>query len=447
MKRLLITIFKYCGLFLLLIAIFNIAFYLVCLIDSDLMYGNVEKSSKILRKEGYYYQVSKVFDVKNDTYVDAETVNASYSMDNKTPYLSYMKIRRNYIRDFTHVEIPEGHGEGITVNYVYETNEEMFFNDAIGELEDFLAGKIHYSTNYGRYWHGYLVLLRPLLVFYDVLEIRTIAFLVYTILFLCLMYLLNKQFGRDIAFIFGASLICSGYFSSAYSLGDISIYLVMMVSSIILLKRIDKIKDFGIFIFAVGCITNFVDFLRVPLITLSVPCAIYILKLINDKKDWKYCVKTLIVSSILWVIAYALTWFSKWVLYDLTINDFNEMVKIGLGQALYRTGRINVARGANINYMSVVFRIIGKSAIYTGISALIVLILNKVEKISLKFNKNAIPFFILSLYPIVWYVVLANHTIMHDFFVYRLSLLFMLGVLLGLYQMFNFKEEQNEEVY
>ena len=84
MKRLLITIFKYCGLFLLLIAIFNIAFYLVCLIDSDLMYGNVEKSSKILRKEGYYYQVSKVFDVKNDTYVDAETVNASYSMDNKT---------------------------------------------------------------------------------------------------------------------------------------------------------------------------------------------------------------------------------------------------------------------------------------------------------------------------------------------------------------------------
>ena len=72
-----------------------------------------------------------------------------------------------------------------------------------------------------------------------------------------------------------------------------------MISSIIYLKYIDKIKNFYMYIFIVGCITNYVDYLTVPLITLGMLCGLHLFKLSYEKKDWKECLKELIISSIL----------------------------------------------------------------------------------------------------------------------------------------------------
>ena len=58
-------------------------------------------------------------------------------------------------------------------------------------------------------------------------------------------------------------------------------------------------------------------------------------------------------------------------------------------------------------------------------------------KINVKeINKSTVVFIIISLYSIIWYVVLANHTLLHGYFTYRQSLLFMLGILLLVNQLF-----------
>lgn len=438
---------KYCGLFLLLMLVFNIDLYLICLIDSSKVKENVEKSYKILNNEGYRYKVSRVFDVKNDNYTDALIINEIYSVDNKQPYISYMKARRNYQKNHSFFELLEKSGEGFTVNYDKTRNQEIISSESIGELGDFLDGKLHYSVNYGRYWHGYLIIFRPLLVFFNILQLRHVIFILFLLFFIYFIYLIYEKFDKNVSLIFALSLICSGYFSASYSLSSIPVFLLMIISSIIILYRIDKIKDFGIYMFVIGCITSFIDYLTVPIITLGFPLMIYILKLLNDNKNWKYCTKFLIINSFIWLIGYTFTWVFKWILYDLTINDSNNMISIGLSQIFLRTSRVNQIMGVETTCFPIVSKIILKSLIYIALSTLIILAFNKFN-ISLRIkNRNIIPFLILALYPIAWYVILANHTILHDFFTYRNSLLFMLGILLSIYELFLVKGDINEKIY
>lgn len=56
-------------------------------------------------------------------------------------------------------------------------------------------------------------------------------------------------------------------------------------------------------------------------------------------------------------------------------------------------------------------------------------------------NKEIIPFIIITLYPIIWYTVLANHTI-HYYFTYRHILLFMVGLLLIINKIIFSKQEK-----
>ncbi len=437
MSKKIIGVLKYVSLFIILIVIFNLLLYLACSFDSKKIEKNVKESADILAKQGILYKLTYTFDVTNNNSTDTVIMNESYSVDSNDPFTSYMKARKNYKKGQTDYQLLETTGEGVTIHYNEETKEdEATFYEPTVELKDFLDGKIHHSVNYGRYWHGYLILYRPLLLIFNVLQIRTFTLYIFVLLFAYFLYLLKKRFSTSVMVIYGMSLICSGYFSASYSLESTPIYLVMMISSIIYLKRLDKMKNMGLYIFAFGCIANYVDYLTVPLITLAVPCSLYLLKMIEQEEDWKTCVKFLIKCSILWVTGYALTWFTKWLLYDIFINDGKSMIKIGFTQSFYRTTRVNAEVGTEKSYINAIINIIGKVSFYTIITAGIIMWINKFKINVKEINKSTVVFIIISLYSIIWYVVLANHTLLHGYFTYRQSLLFMLGILLFVNQLF-----------
>ena len=262
---------KYIIAFVILFLVFNSLLLLGSLFPSSLIEKNVRESSETLLSEGNYYKISKFFGTENDNYTDAIMINEAYSIDNTNPFYSYMSARKNYKKDQTMQELPDTKGELISLN-----SEEDDYEPVL-ELSDFLDGDINTSITYARYWHGYLPFLRVLLIFFNILEIRHIIFVLFILIFVYFMFLLRKQFGNIIALIFGLSLVFEGYFFVSYSLECAPIFLVMMISSIVLLKRIDKIQNFYFYIFIVACITNFVDYLTVPLITLAIPLYIFIL--------------------------------------------------------------------------------------------------------------------------------------------------------------------------
>ena len=447
MKKI-INILKYIITFNVLIFLFNITLHASCSFDSNLIKKNIEESYEVLKEEGMFYKVSKLFNIRSDNSADALMINEAYSIDYKKPYLSYMKTRKNYKRNLTFYELPETVGELNTIYFEdqYKNGEDIYY-DTISELGNFLNGRINHFTNYGRYWHGYLIFLRPLLLIFNIKQIRYLLLFLYIILFIELIKLLYKKFDKNVSLIYSLTLICSGYFSASYLIGNSSVFLIMMISSIILLKYENKIKNVGLYIFINGCLTSFFDYLTVPLITLCLPISIYILKLMKEKKDWKYCIKVLIKNSIIWSIGYISVWIFKWVQYDLTINDSYNMLSIGFGQVFFRMKRVNEAVGIDVSYISIIIKIISKSLLYTIFSIIILFVINKFKPIIKKLNKNVIPFLLLSFYPIIWFIILANHTILHAHFVYRHSLIFMLGILLCFYELFFVKEVESEKIY
>ena len=264
-------ILKYIIIFIGLIVIFNVLLLLSSLFPSALIEKNVRESAKILKEQGNYYLISIFSDDINNNYTDVLMINEAYSINSKNPIFSYMSVRKNFYNGITKHQLPDTHGELVSVG-----TEEY---DPSTELVEFLNGNIDTSIEYARYWHGYLSVLRPLLLFFNVTQIRYILFGAYTILLTMMFYLLKKKFNLRIAIIYAFALIANGFLGASFSLESSPVFLVMLVSSIILLERIDKIKDFYIYIFVVACIANFVDYLTVPLITLAFPLSIYILSM------------------------------------------------------------------------------------------------------------------------------------------------------------------------
>lgn len=206
----------------------------------------------------------------------------------------------------------------------------------------------------------------------------------------------------------------------------------MMISSIVLLLRLDKIKIFSLFIFIVGCLTSIFDYLTVPLITIGMLSSIYLLKLLKENKDWKYCFKFIIINSIIWLIGYLGTWLFKWVLYDLTISSTKSMIDVGITQCLFRVQRISNTVYSEISVWNRILDFVSNMPLFILGTLMITILLRRFKYNIGVHNKSTFMFLLIAPMPIIWYIVLSNHTIVHFRFVYRHILLFMLGFLLFL---------------
>ena len=445
MKRVIKGFLKYSVVFVITLLALNLLLFLACSFSSDVIEKKVKESADILSEQGMNPIISKAFNIEINNNTDAVVINIAYSIDSDNPLKSYLRARKNYKKGVTKYQVGEMNGEGLSINYNPETKEEETGKyNPVGELDDFVNGRLKNTLNYARYWQGYLVLFRPMLIIMNLTQIRWFNIFLFLGLLIYFMYLLKKRFSLNVSIIYGLSIICSGYFTAAYTLESTPIFLTMMVASIIFLKRIDKIKNIGVFVFVVGMIANFIDFLTVPVITLGIPLSLYLLKLMEMKKDLKYCIKFLLGNSILWLVAYSLTWVSKWVLYDLIITNEKSLIKIGFEQVLYRTQRVNEA----VIYRSYIYSIltmVGKSSLYTLLTAGIIMVISKFKLVVSEINKRYLAFLFLGLYPIVWYIVLANHTVLHEFFVYRHTVIYMVCVLLFINHLFDSKKAKKKE--
>ena len=252
MKKGLEKIIKYVKIWIILLIIFNASLCITSLFPSDIIEENVKSSAEILLEEGNVYKISDFSSVTNNNYTDAIIINEAYSIDNTNPIYSYMAMRKNYKKGETQQVFTDTLGELASINV--NKNGEITLNtvedyNPVGELYDFIDGKIDTSITYGRYWHGYMPIYRVLLIFFDIMGIRIFLLFLFIAIFIYLMYLLKKRLGMLIAIIFGYALIMEGYFFVAYSLESSPVFIVMMVSCIILLKSIAKMKNIYMYFF------------------------------------------------------------------------------------------------------------------------------------------------------------------------------------------------------
>lgn len=278
---------------------------------------------------------------------------------------------------------------------------------------------------YARYWHGYMVFLRPLLCFFTYSNIRYIYMLLHTFLFAFLFYHLGKNMMSEAGLMLAIALGLTYWITLPYNMNNSPTFFITYIASTLIISK-DKRTGYYLFNFfyIVGMLTSFFDLLTTPLLTLGIPLLLLIYK-IFDQKEFMEMLKLTLINSIGWGLGYAISWASKWIISNLILKK--NVLADAYEQTMLRTSnsagsRLDGIRG-NLSMIIPVYipTLIFKMAILMVIILLLACLILPHTKFE-KYTKYMI-FPIIALYPYVWYLILANHSNIHSFYTYRIQII------------------------
>lgn len=291
-KKILKLILIYFIMVITLILILTI----VNLIPRNNIASNVRESLQTFIKEGTFPKINFTYSYLLDNYTDALMINTAYSVDSNNPLESAILMRRNY-RPNEELELEKIDNE----------------NNTIENLKDTLNGNNTIYYEYSRYWHGYMIWLRPLLAFFNYSQIRIILTVIIITLSIMLIYLTYKKINIYISSATLFMLIVSNFYFIGMSLQYSSVFIIMLLTSIYVILKYKHIKEITTVFFIVGILTSFFDLLTTPLLTLGIPIIYYMLLRNTENKD---NLKILFKIIIYWALGYGIMWISKWIVSD-----------------------------------------------------------------------------------------------------------------------------------
>ncbi|MDM8246220.1 hypothetical protein QUW40_06350 [Collinsella tanakaei] len=375
--------------------------------------ASAERSVSMLEQEGVY---PRVFDIENfrlDNWTDA-TMFGVAAVDDGTGLEGALLARQ-----------PAG-------------------NDPISALKSFLAGNQIDTPDYSRYWHGYQVLLRPAMYLgFDYGQIRIANGIVQAaLLVLAILSLCRARLAR-----LATALVATALSASAVvfplSLQYSSVYCVALLSlslALLLRRRLRGLVPRCAFMLAVGMVTNFVDFLTFPLMTLGLPLVSLIVLDANSnlnpgdhfsKERVVNPIALVILLSISWAAGYGLMWISKWVIASVILCG--DYITPALEQAAMRSSHSlnpNAGTGLTSFTLADLAREIGRYWISpVALAPFVVSALGyAVSRIACKARGltaggRGWPFIVslllVALIPVAWFLVLGNHSFQHAWFAFR----------------------------
>ncbi len=279
----------------------------------------------------------------------------------------------------------------------------------------------HPIIDYPRYWHGYLTILKPLLVFFELKEIRVINLILQNILLLIALHLLTKQLNFKYALAFLTSILYLNPLSLGLCPQFSGTYYILLISIICLLLPNKFKQPYKIFLFS-GIFTSFIDLLSAPLITLGFPLIVYAnFYNQNLKQDFTNIIK----NSIFWSIGYAFMWMSKWIIATI-ITPINVIID-GFNSSIYRMNGDGRAESGIIDWTpyNAITRNLNEYNNDTNlliflIFLLIICLSYIIKRYNFAKNYRIITNLFIGLYPFLWYSIIINHSIIHTGLVHRI---------------------------
>ena len=353
---------------------------------------------------------------QNDT-SNLQSANFYYTYDTDTNIIIFLEAEA--IRNGTVVEdainVPCGD---------YLDNQWGNWVDTLKEYATYTSVSQGNYVTYARYWHGYLIFLKPLLQFLNVQEIYYLNAMCMICLSLLICYLMYKELGRYvIAYI--STLFAMNPFFIMESVQLSTIFYAMQITLALLLtigKRNSKTIPY---IFLVdGILVAYFDFLTYPVVAFGIPVLTYILLYRNDLL--KNLIE-IIKQASCFLMGYAGMWVTKWIW--ATVLTGSNIIQDGIDNVLHRTGN-----GARIEDTVYGMTISPKAAIVTnikafvcwptvivgGISVIIIIYILIKNKRSLKIEcMTTIICVLVASFPFIWYVVLDNHASLHPHLEWR----------------------------
>lgn len=386
-------------------------------LPSTLVYSRLNDTVATLKKEGLYPSVGFPWrKIVLDNFTDSVMLNIAYSVDSSDPVRSSIR----------------------TIQHDGDENSA----DQILNLEKLSQKRDIHETVYERYWHGYLVFLRSLLVMTSYAGVRIVLSIAMFTVFFLFMHASWKRLGVRITFGLLIGFIAVDFFWLGKSLQLSNVFITGMLGSIFLLKKKNiSFSEISIVCFIVGAVTSYIDVLSAPLVSLGLVLisSIGLLKTIDLKKAIFLCV--------LWSIGYLSLWSAKWVLAEHTYVP--NAINIGYKKVQDRT--MGVA-DQEFSRKNAILRNFYQLRGYDKRNKIVLLVIGVcyflfvARYFSLKSvqKKNAIIWATVALIPYLWYLIAAEHSYIHVLFTYRNQFITVVGAFLVSTEFINWKRVRKD---
>lgn len=293
------------------------------------------------------------------------------------------------------------------------------------------------SVDYWRYWHGYLVLLWPLLVVLNYQGILLLLGLVESLLMLFLVVESHRRYGLIVGAAIATTLFLMTPSAISLTLQLSWLFLVILVSSLVVTlkhRRIGQLHMWGITFLIIGGITSYFDLLTYPTVSLTIPFLFFLLGCYRDGEE--VSIREAVSVCLSWALGYAGTWSSKWLVTSVVLRE----KCFPLERLVTRSS--SEAFGNAITYLDVLGKNVSayNNAVYPLVIAILFLTALLVWRGRTKVTVfQCVPVFLMvALIPFAWLFVTKNHAFIHYWMTFRnlavvpASLVIMGAVSLGL---------------
>lgn len=398
---------------------------LVYLLPTERMKRNVEEASEQISQEGGYYQWTKGYkNAQTDIYTDASLILNAMYRDSGNVLAAAMNAPR--------------------VLYGDDNNEESVVLYARGEQGD------THIVQYGRYWHGSLVLLKPMLLVFSPADIRMILMIVQmALLFLVVAGFVKRNLMKELFGFFVAVILLNPITMAMGFCFSVEYILMLIATAAVLLwhESLESGYRYYYYFLINGIVFSYFNELSFPMIGLGIPLVV-ILSLSREKMCDK--VKKEILYTAMWGIGYSIMWMGKWILAWLFtgFNYFKEAIE----QAARYTSDHATWETEN---PSVADRIVKNIDVYLkwpyallGIAAVVVIaifILRNRKNLSRENMQNMISYIFPVLLPFALFIALGNgYSYVHYWFTHRLLSISAFAGICMILQLVKEKDNRNE---
>lgn len=316
----------------------------------------------------------------------------------------------------------------------------------IGDLDRYLAGEEGFEAEeYSRYWHGYLVFLKPLLLVLSYEQIRWLNVICMTGLLAAILTALYRRGKKQDLLLWLYSLLFTVPIVIPFCMQYCTVTYVMLSAMLFVICREGNLDSrwIGLFFLVIGMVTSYVDFLTFPLMGMGLPL-VYLLNQSTDM-DFVKKIRKIILSGVTWAVGYVGMWASKWVVASVVLgeNVFGEAVR----QVAYRSSSTADVGDFKISpFMALASNL----SCFTNVFFLALIVLGLIsvpvfrKKMGLRgyLWQNCIPYICICAVPFAWAMLYKNHSYGHGSFTYRMFTVTIYG---GMSMLLTFREKRRKD--
>lgn len=401
---------NFVSILIISIALGLLTLILVYCLPTSRMEANVRSSIDVFYTESVYPQQATGY---KSSQLDNETdaimlLGASYNDDQLSPLEKALRVSRIDFTDTGSCCID-------LIQYAWEN-----------KIPDQVA-------DYTRYWHGYMVWLKLLLLFMDYADIRMLNMMLQLLLLLLFAKALVEKHLTKHLLPFAMALIVLNPAASAMSLQFSSIYYIMLICMIIILKKHEYFysrKLYPYVFFTLGIITVYFDFLTYPMAALCMPLIlVVILEHENSGMSWLQSIQQIILLGICFGFGYVTMWFSKWLISSAILHE--NIIANAISEFTLHTGE-TIIEGERITKIGAIIRNLKVLCKWPYLLILGSYFIYCLFQISWSEIKNGLltilPVFCICLVPFAWIFITSSHASWCYWYTYRGFIVSVFGV-------------------